>query len=325
MTVQEFAAELMRIQRARRVAAHRKNRTPSATPATDLGYSCERRIVYHRCWPNDAAPISDELASIFEEGNLHQRDVRAELALLGFEVVEAEVNFRDERLEITGTIDGKIALPMNGDGKPPRVPVEIKSTAGHPPETAEGLRDSDGPLYRRYYAQMQAYLILTNSPEGLMLFKSKQTGEWTCIPVTLDYDYAEALLLKAERVKAAVWRVRGEAGSEEERLGRLPDRLADRSECAACPWRDTLCHPAEAPVDPLLLSEDVALLRDLDARANLRDGRDLYEATDDRIKERFKATLGDRFVIAGKWLVQKKRHGKGVRIDIEALDAPTKE
>ncbi len=325
MTTQELAAELMRAQRARRAAAHRKNWTPSATPATDLGYACERRIVYHRCWPNDAAPISDELASIFEEGNLHQRDVRAELAVLGFEVVEAEVNFRDERLEITGTIDGKLALPTQNGDKPPRVPVEIKSTAGSPPETAEGLRDSGSALYARYYAQMQTYLILTSSPEGLMLFKSKQTGEWTCIPVALDYEYAEALLKKAERVRDVVKRIRGEAGTEEERLARLPARLADRSECGGCPWRDTLCHPAEAPVDPLLLATDAKLTAQIAERAELDPARVRFKDLDEEIKERFKLTAGDRFVVGGKWLVTKKVQKNGTVIKFAALDAPPTE
>lgn len=328
MTVTELALQLQAAQLARRVAAHRKNWTPSATPATDLGYSCERRIVYHRCWPNDAAPINDELASIFEEGNLHQRDVRAELALLGFEVVEAELNFRDERLQITGTIDGKLALPTNGDGKPPRVPIEIKSTAGSPPATAEGLRLSDSSLLRRYYAQMQAYLVLTSSPEGLMLFKSKQTGVWTIVAVALDYEYAEALLKKAERVRDVVAAIRAAwatGGKEEGALALLPNRIADRSECGGCPWRDTLCHPAEAPMDPLLLADDATLTAQLAERAAMKPGRDAYEKLDEAIKERFKLTLGDRFVVGSRWLVQKKRHGKGIRIDIAMLDGPPTE
>lgn len=295
-----------------RHASRSKPWRPSATSATLLGHACERRIVLHRVRPGDAAPIGPELASIFAEGDLHQRDVRRELSDLGFEPVEAEVLFRDDRLEINGAIDCKIEIPDdNGRHGSVRVPVEVKSVTGNAPTDAESWRSAGG-LMGRYYDQIQIYLYLTSSPYGLGLFKSKITGLWSVVPVELDYEHIEALLQKAERVRDAVaaWKERGDDA--------LPDRITDRSECNGCPFRETICHPEQAPVDPLLIAQDEVLAAQLLAREEAQPWRDGWEKIDKSVKERFKMTPGDRFV-CGAFVIEKKRHGRGVRVDIKRL------
>lgn len=320
MTTAELAQRIMDRQRGERLALHNRPWQPSATPATSLGYACERRIVYQRCWSDKASPIGDELASIFEEGNLHQRDVRQEMARLGWEVVESEVNFRDDRLEITGTIDGKIEVPDETARKGfRRVPLEIKSTAASAPVDEAAWRNSESSLLRRYYAQLQIYLYLTSEPDGLALFKSKQTGLWVVVAVSLDYEYVEGLLRRAERVRDAVARIKAAGVDEAARVAQLPDRLADRSECDGCPFRDTICHPAEAAVDPLLLAEDPELAAQLDERAELDADATRYDKLDKRIKARFQLTSGDRFVVGSRWLVSKRKHGNDIRIKIQRL------
>jgi hypothetical protein len=71
-----------------------------------------------------------------------------------------------------------------------------------------------------------------------------------------------------------------------------------------------------------LLAVDEKLSEQLDRRSSLDSARREYEALDDEIKQRFKLTAGDRFV-CGNWLITKKPHGKGTRIDIEKLESPT--
>lgn len=301
----DLAAKIMEAQRKRRHEKHAKIYQPQSTTASSLGYRCERRLVYARTRPEMAVAISTELASIFEEGDLHQTDVRRELLVLGFEALEAERAFRDEKLEIAGRIDGMFSMP--GDHRS-RIPVEIKSCSGTPPATAEGLRAHDG-IYARYYAQMQTYLVLTSSPGGIFLFKDKMMGLWTLVPVALDYEYAERLLKKAERVRDHV------------KAGTLPDRLVDRSECGACPFKDTICLPADADVDPMLLVNDTELISQLEERERLDLSATTYDKIDKAVKERFRLTCGDRFVVgdANGFLVEKKKHGKGIRIDIRRL------
>jgi hypothetical protein len=291
------------------------------THASGLGYRCTRRLVYQRCWPLDAAPVGEELASIFEEGRHHEKQIRRELSELGFEVLESEVNFRDDRLDISGTIDGKLAVELDGEHTKNhrRVPVEIKGISGAPPHTAEQWRDSENRLLARYYTQLQAYMFLTNEPEGLGLFKSKINGLWTVVAVPIDLEHIEGALQRAEAVRDAVRAIEA-ADGEDAKLALLPERLADRSECTGCPWRDTKCNPAEAEIDPLLLVDDEALISDMLEHAATKDGAKRWGDLDKAIKTRFRLTGGDRFIVGGAWLVTKRPHGRGVRVDIKPLD-----
>lgn len=320
MTLEEFARDL--VERHRALLKKDKHPwKPLATPATDLGYRCERRIAYHRLRPLEAREVSEELLGIFGEGDLHERDVRRKLDELGVELVENQRNFRDERLEISGTVDGKVVIERRR-----RVPLEIKSTQGEPPHDEEEWRQTETPLLRRYYAQLQVYMFLTGEPEALALFKDKGTGLWAVIPVRLDYELAESLLQRAERVRDAVRAFKavpitvdqeGNPVYGPEHEAALPPRLLDRSECASCPWFH-LCLPGDAAVDPLLVAEDLELVAQVDRHQLVKPNRDEYEALHERLKERFKLTKGDRFVV-GDWLVTKRKHGAGVRLVIERL------
>jgi len=304
--LEELATKIMDAQRKRRHEKHAKVYEPRSTTASSLGYKCTRRLVYARTEPHHARPIGEELSSIFEEGNLHQADVRRELIELGFEALEVELPLRDEDLEIGARIDGKLAL--SPEHRAERVPLEIKSCTGPPPQTAEAMRVHDG-IYGRQYVQMQTYIYLDKARAGVFLYKEKVTGLWYLISVPADADCIESIKQRAAEVRDHI------------KAGTLPDRLADRSECAACPWVDTLCLPAEAPVDPLLLVEDAELLEQLEEREKSEASAKAFKKFDGAIKERFKQTKGDRFVVGDEngWLITKKPHGKGVRVVIGRL------
>lgn len=302
MMLSDLAHQIETRQRAHRLAKRSRLWRPVSTPATDLGYRCVRRIVYHRTLPEKAKPISEELASIFEEGKIHETQVKIELAELGFEVVETEVHFRDEALDISGAIDGKIQDVENFRR---RHPIEIKGMTGDPPKTEEALKYHSG-IYGRYYCQMQCYLYLTDVWEGLFIFKSKTTGLYTVVPVVLDLDLMEGLLKKAEAVRDHV------------RAGTLPEPLADRSECFLCPWRDTECHPEEHAPDPMLLAVDDELEAQILRREELDGPRKEFAKLHDLLRTRFKMTKGDRF-LCGDFVVEKKPHGKGTRVDFKRV------
>lgn len=305
--LEEFAASIEAAQRKARAAEHAKPYLPTATPASALGYSCDRRIVYLRTQPLDAAPPSEELSSIFAEGRHHEKQIRRELSELGFEVLEGEVAFADERLDIRGHIDGKLQTPWGT-----RIPVEIKSWSGDGPRSEIDWRDESGDLMHRYYSQMQSYLYLTSQPEGLLLTKNKLTGLWALAPARLDFDFVEQLLKKAERVRDAV------------RAGVLPDRDPKRTECRGCPWFLT-CLPGEAPVDPLLLAEDDGLILDLETRDKIAESAKAFDVVDKRIKERFKLTAGTKFLV-GRFVVTKKVARNGaITVKTEALNAPSEQ
>lgn len=295
----DFARELEEKQRAHRLAERSGLWRPMMTPATDMGYHCDRRIVLHRTQPEMARPISEELASIFTEGKMHEVNVRTELAVLGFEIVETELNFRDEDLEISGTIDGKLEVAVPDDylarfdlrhGKI-RIPTEIKCVTPDPPRTSDDWQNHSLALFRRYFTQLQSYMILTSSPFGMGLFKAKITGLWTVVPVELDYRGGEQLMQRAERVRDAVAAVKKEGESA------LPKRMPGRQECPTCPYRDTVCHPADEEIDPMLLIEDTDLLVQLKRRHEIDPLRKEYKSLDEEIRTRFKLTAGSLWVV----------------------------
>lgn len=303
MTTIELAKELETKQRAHRLEARQRLWHPTATPASSIGYRCERRLVYLRTMPEAAAPISEELASIFAEGDLHHTDIRRELVELGYEVVDQESQFEDKRLDLKGNIDGRIRIDRR------RVPFEAKSTQGDSPSTQAEWADRSGLLFR-YYSQLQLYLYLTAEPDGLGLFKDKGTGLWTVVAVEFDYDFVETMLKRAERVRDAV------------AAGELPERIPDRSECPGCPFLTT-CLPADAPVDPLLLAEDAELLQQLEERAQCQTPAKTFDKVDKLVKTRFKLTKGDRFAVGDRFLVSKKARRDGViLVSIEDLKQP---
>ena len=325
-TIETLAGELSAKQKAARVAEHSTVYEPKTTTATSLGYACDRRLVYGRCFPRDAEPFGEELLSIFSEGDLHQKDVRAELARIGYEVVEAEVRFSDKRYDIAGTIDGKIALAGNRDTHTQkRIPIEIKSTAGHSPADENALRNSSSGLLRRYYAQMQVYLFLTSEQFGIFIFKNKITGLWSTVVVELDYAFAETLLQRAERVRDAVALVET-SDNRDERLALLPARVTDRGECIGCQFANTLCHPADAPVDPMLIAMEPELLAQLTEREKLSDASDRYADLDKHIKDRLKLTAFERLVVGGAdgFMIEKNiAKNNSVRFKISRLGNKT--
>lgn len=330
--LKQWAAELEQRQLAGRLKRRSEQGLwkPSATSATELGYECLRRIAYRRVIPWAAEPISAELASIFEEGEHHERLVLRELEdELGVKLRERNSAFRDPDLDIVGRIDAEAYVEGVG-----WVPTEVKGLAFIPGDDVEGadLAEDEKPLHRRYFAQLQTYLLLRGKEQGLFIFKSKVTGRWRCIAVGLDYDAGEVLFRRAERVRDAVkayvaafatvrpftqdgpgpeptlkenddwWQALDAAEPH------LPQRIPDRSECGQCPFRRT-CNPSEAPIDPALLVEDRTLIAQLEVLEQMRPHRRSYENIHRKVRERFALTAGETF-FAGPFKVEKAPHGK---------------
>lgn len=303
--LQEFARQIESAQRSSRAEKHREVWHPTATPASSIGYHCERRLVYLRVMPEAAERPGEELSSIFEEGHHHEAQVKRELSELGFEVLDGQTQFDDKRLDLRGHIDGRLRTPWGT-----RVPVEMKSFGGEGPHSEAEWRDNPTPLLRRYFDQLSLYLYLTGQEEGLGLFKNKQTGLWAIPAIGLDYAHVETLLKRAERVRDAVAAYSGPDS--------LPRRIPDRSECSGCPYLLT-CLPADAPVDPLLIAQDEELAAQLVQREALEVNAATFDKLHDEIRTRFKLTKGDRFA-CGDFLITKKVNKAGaVSLKFERL------
>jgi hypothetical protein len=137
------------------------------------------------------------------------------------------------------------------------------------------------------------------------LLKNKNTGQLKQIIVELDYEYAEELIQKADRINLHVAQ------------GILPDRMEyDEDICPNCSFF-MLCLPHEALQAGASLLDDPELEAMLNRREQLKPFVDEYKEIDKAVKEQIKAALGEKgeAVIGTDWYVTvKQRTRKGYTV-----------
>ena len=262
--------------------------------ASSVGHPCERYLVFEQLhWDQRPRPtLTQQL--IFDEGHVHERQIIRDLQDAGFIVSEEGRPFvltgRDGKPLITGSIDGKIMEA--GDSR--SIPFDAKSISPwgfNAINTVEEMRTAKQFWVRKYEAQLTAYLLMSGEEEGCFIFKNKQTGALKQIDLTLDLAYAETLLQKAERVRAAV---------------------AVRDVPAPIPWDDAVCGHCDflsicLPDNPagkgLEVVDDAALLNLLQRRDELTEAHAEYAEVDKALKATVK---GRDNIIVGSWLIKGK-------------------
>jgi len=267
--------------------------------ASSLGHPCERYLVYCRTAWNKKAPYDWELQVIFDEGNRQEKAVEEDLRDAGFNLIEQQRPFEMKELLITGHIDGKILLENRG------IPYEAKSMSPHIWHTVQSIQDMLDHKYaymRKYPAQMNLYLLMDNKDYGIFILKNKSTGMWRILDVYLDYEYAESLLKKAERINAHC------------KKNTLPEHIQDMNVCQRCEFRH-ICLPDMGGVE----FTDGKIIDLLDERHDLIDLIDKSPIPDcqkrlKEINELLRMVFKDRSsVIAGPYLITGKWAGNGSR------------
>lgn len=251
--------------------------------ASGIGDVCSRRIFYYMTCGEEAEEITTQLAAIFEEGKDQEPRVRRYLSELGFEVMKAGLSDYWPEYNISGQIDGI----LNNE-----YIAEIKTVSEEAWRSLETLQDFiDGSYHERWYAQMQVYLLLNSKEKGVFILKRKQAKQIRVIEVSLDYDYAEKLLKKAEAINAAI------------QSGNPPEYLKGNvTECRRCPFFGKVCNP---PLDfgETQIIEDDKLAKDLSRREELSAAKSEYDKLDKEAKERLRdipAAICGEFQITGK-------------------------
>jgi CRISPR/Cas system-associated exonuclease Cas4 (RecB family) len=240
-----------------------------STRSSSIGVECERHLFYEQtAWELKTLPPV-ELQCIFDLGNHVEPYVIREIEAMGVQVYQRGKDYADRRYNITGHIDAKLVIP--GFEKP--LPAEIKGlnpyTAGKI-ETLDDIRNHPQQWVRKYFAQLQIYLFLDNSELGVFVLMDKSTGQFRFIECPLDYEFAEALLKKAERVKTAV------AANE------APPRMQS-AECARCPFVH-VCTPDIEFGKGVELFDNPEIEGMLRRREELAAAKSEYEALDKAIK-----------------------------------------
>ncbi len=271
----------------------RKSWAPNCNYASSAGHPCVRNLVYQRLnWQEKLLPPAERLL-IFREGNMHEEAILRLLGDAGLTVVEQQRPFEWKQLNVRGKIDGRI----KGNGR--LIPLEVKSCNQFDFEainSVEDLRNSAKFWVRGYYDQFQLYLFMSNEPDGILLFKNKQSGALKQFVIPIDYEYAEKIAKKMELVNKHV--------ADET----YPDRITDKSVCQYCDFRH-ICLPDEAS-ESINIVEDQELLELLDAREKLRAQAKDYEAIDKKIKDRLDAVPEGNHLVGGKYQIAIKLYDR---------------
>jgi len=259
--------------------------------ASEAGHPCERFLVLARV-KNDLRSAPDlGLQRIFDEGNLHEDALIRDIQAAGLRVTEQQRAYEWAQFELTGRIDGKLAV----DGV--YIPLEIKSCS---PNVFEGLRElkaedmvhSKYPWIRKYPAQILLYMLMEGVDCGLMIFKNKSTGEKLQKIFTLNgpaLEYVELILKKLERVNAHI-----KGGTEP------PAALIN--DCKGCAFAKTACFPGQDYGPGIDILEDPDLAAKLSRRGELEAAAKEFETLDKEIKDGFRG----RTAVVGEWLIESK-------------------
>ncbi len=267
--------------------------------ASSLGHPCDRHH-YHSIKDWRMRELHDEiLQSIFDEGNLHETSVLQQLIEMGFEVVEQQRAFQMDKPLITGHIDAIVNYKGHS------FPIDVKSIAPYDFDAINCIEDllySRKPHQRNYPAQLQLYLLMTGNEYGALIFKNKLTGQIKTVWCQIDYDYAEQVLKRAERVYAAL------AKNEP------PERTQDMDLCEKCPFAH-VCLPDLRLGKGVQLIDDDELEKLLAVREELAASAKNYGDVDKKIKEAVTAA-GPGEKICGDFYIKVTEHTRTMKVPL---------
>lgn len=254
--------------------------------ASNLGHPCERYLyLLIKHW-QEQKPHDVGLQNIFDLGNTLEEHTIKNIKEAGYEVFTPTVrSWNIDKPYITGREDIRIK-DENGE----LLPVEIKGIS--PQEygklnTVDDFLNSKRAYIKGYPAQLQIYMLHFGKEKGFFAITNKLTGETKFIEMAFDYDYAESLLQKAERIYKAL------------ETETPPDTCDDISCCETCSLAHICGECRRVPADIDLDDElDELINRKNDLAAAMRE----YKEVDAEIKKR----VGEREkVITGQYLIQR--------------------
>lgn len=275
--------------------------------ASAIGGDCERQLVYERTHWQEKELHDVDLELIFGEGNIQEEATMRALADAGIHVIEQQRPLSWDKYNITGHVDGVIAV--NGKA----VLLEIKSMADSIWRSIfrDGPRaylweEVDAsftakPWLRKYYPQLQVYLLCKETENAILLCKNKSTGAFAQVNIELDYEVAEAMVQRAERINAHV------------AVGTYPERIAwDADTCGRCPFLH-ICQPDRVNKDPIQFVEDEEAAKTLDQRGEAQEASRAYKIAHEWVIDWAWKRYPDKPTLTvGNWLIE-KRTGKGGR------------
>lgn len=256
--------------------------------ASNLGHSCERYLyLLIRHW-DEQKPHDVGLQSIFDLGNTLEEYTINNIKEAGYEVITPTVrSWKIDKPFITGREDVRIK-DENGE----LLPVEIKGLSPFEFDKLNSIDDffkSKRHYVRGYPAQLQIYMYHFSKEKGFFALTNKLTGQTKFIEMPFDYEYAESLLQKAERIYKAL----------DENTP--PDSCDDVNVCENCPLQHICGDMKRVPADVEIDDELETLIN---KKQELAASKREYEEVDKQIKAR----VGDREkIITGSYLITRNK------------------
>ena len=254
--------------------------------ASNIGHPCERYLYLLITRWEEQRPHDIGLQNVFDLGNTLEVHTINNLKEAGYEVITpTQWSFQIEKPLITGREDLRIK-DENGE----LIPVEVKGIS--PFEfvklnTVEDFLHSKRYYIRQYPAQLQIYMYHFGKLYGFFALTNKLTGETKMIRMDFDWDMADGILKKAERIYRAI------EGKK------APDAVEDMAICEGCRLAH-ICGIHQGIEPGVELDSE---LNDLIAQKyDLKKYVDQYSEVDKAIKSK----VGEREkVITGDYLVQR--------------------
>lgn len=259
--------------------------------ASNIGHPCERYLyLLIRNW-EEQKPHDEGLQNIFDLGNQIEVYAIQKLRDAGLEVITpTQRSWRVENPLITGREDVRIKDPETGEF----FPAEIKGLSPFEWEKLNSVEDfyhSKRYYVRAYPAQLMVYCWKFEKEKGFFVLVNKLTGELKILEVPFDWDRADKLLKKGERIYAALADTTGKT---------VPDACEDISICENCQMRH-LCTASAARSETSI--DDGELEEAIDRKNELSAAYRAYNEVNDQIKK----LVGERDkVVCGKYVVTSK-------------------
>lgn len=259
--------------------------------ASRLGDPCERHLYLLLKHWDEVKPHDVGLQHIFDLGNSIEAYAIDRLKEAGFEVVTPTVrSWKIEKPFITGREDVRIK-DENGE----LIPCEIKGLSPFEFDklhTIDDFLNSKKAYVRGYPAQLFVYMYHFGKEKGFFILVNKLTGEIRPIEVTLNYEFGEECLQKAERIYKAV------------ETDTPPEACDDISLCENCNLQHICGECKRVPTD---IELDGELEELINRKEELKAAKAEYESVDKQIKER----VGEREkIITGAYLIERKAYEK---------------
>ena len=255
--------------------------------ASNIGHPCERYLYLLITRWEEQQPHDVGLQHIFDLGNTLETHTINNLKEAGYEVITpTQWSFQIEKPLITGREDLRIK-DENGE----LIPVEVKGISPFEFGKLNTVNDflcSKKYYIRQYPAQLQIYMYHFNKLYGFFALTNKLTGETKMIRMDFDWDMADDLLRKAERIYKAI------------KEKKEPDAVEDIAMCEGCRLSHICGLHRDIPADVELDDELDNLIIEKYA---LKTYVDKYKEVDTCIKSK----VGEREkVITGNYLLQRK-------------------